>query len=423
MAEMDAFERRVADTLLWYADEAAPTLDAATVAGRAALAHPRRAAAGLLPWRIVAIPRLAWVLLFAGLMTAALIGGTLLVGSQQRRLPAVVPPVGPAFACPPGSTPDEPGPIDQVRPGELEAMAFDRRAGRLVALARAGASYETWTFDVCTNTWTQMHPDRVPSDSEWAQLVYDTDSDMTILVSKDPDPTFDPDPSVAVVHVWTYDLQADTWTEKRVAADALLWAYDPLSGLVVAQGGINRSVPLSTYDVETDTWTPIREANGGPETGAVSAAGWPFYGVLAYDASVDRIVACAGAETWLFDIRSGRGSRSGVEAPDVIEVFATAPAFVYDEAAKRTVLIGDVPRLAAYDATADRWEILAEGDPDRAAGFQLHAVYDPVNRRLIGWRRDQDELFAFDLVTREWTVLLAASEGQPGQSPGATLRP
>ena len=101
MAEMVAFERRVADTLLCYADEAAPTLDAATVAPRAALGHPRRAGLGLLPWRLVAMPRVVWVLLVAGLLVA-LIGGMLLVGSQRRQLPAVVPPVGPALTTPRG---------------------------------------------------------------------------------------------------------------------------------------------------------------------------------------------------------------------------------------------------------------------------------------------------------------------------------
>ena len=44
-------------------------------------------------------------------------------------------------------------------------------------------------------------------------------------------------------------------------------------------------------------------------------------------------------------------------------------------------------------------------------------VYDPVNERLVGWDRggivDQGAVIAFDLATREWTVLLDASEGQP----------
>jgi hypothetical protein len=37
-----------------------------------------------------------------------------------------------------------------------------------------------------------------------------------------------------------------------------------------------------------------------------------------------------------------------------------------------------------------------------------------VNRRLVGWQpsyMDQDDLFAFDLVTRRWTVLLEPSSG------------
>jgi len=394
MPELDPFERSLETALRAFADRGVIPVDAAEFTARVA-GRPR----GMLsPWRPA--PRLAWVLLLLAGLLAALVGGTLLVGSQlQPKLPAVVPNLGPVATCPPGSMPDEPGPVDQARPPELSTMAFDRRAGRLVALAGTGTgAAETWTFDVCTNTWTRMHPSRVPSSSEWPQLVYDVDSDVTIASDG--------------TRMWAYDYEANTWTEKGVAT-AWLWAYDPLSGLVVAQGGPDPSVPLSTYDVETDTWAPIREANGGPETGGMSPAGWPGYGVLAYDPSVDRIVA-VGEETWLFDIRTGRWSKSGVEAPDVIEVFATAPTIVYDEAAERTVLIGDVPRLAAYDATADRWEIVAEADPERAAGFQLHAVYDPVNGRLIGWGRDQDELFAFDLVTREWTVLLAAGERQPG---------
>ena len=60
-----------------------------------------------------------------------------------------------------------------------------------------------------------------------------------------------------------------------------------------------------------------------------------------------------------------------------------APTFVYDEAAERTVVIGDVP-LAAYDATADRWEILAEADP--VGRGVPSTVYDPVNGRLVGWQ-------------------------------------
>jgi hypothetical protein len=73
--------------------------------------------------------------------------------------------------------------------------------------------------------------------------------------------------------------------------------------------------------------------------------------------------------------------------------------------------------LALYDATADRWETLNEAD--HGGSLPLSMAYDPVNRRLVGWRAhpfDPGDVIAFDLVTRERTVLLEPSQGQPAPS-------
>ncbi len=165
MAEPDRFELDLAEALRSYAGSAPTEVRPTELARRFAAAYPR---GGIMvgPWRLVALPRLAWFPLLLAVLLAVLVAGMLAVGSRPlRTLPAVVP----AFTCPPGSTPDEPGPIDQARPPDIHPrspMAFDRRAGRLIALAGAdtgpGTILETWTFDVCTNTWTQMHPDREP---------------------------------------------------------------------------------------------------------------------------------------------------------------------------------------------------------------------------------------------------------------------
>jgi hypothetical protein len=311
--------------------------------------------------------------------------------------PRVAVAVGPVPTCPPGSTPDTPGPVAQARPPFSPwASAFDRRAGRVVLVAPItpddGPGVATWTFDVCTNTWTRMHPNREPP-TLWARLVYDVDSDVTLLVSSRS--------------VWAYDLRANTWTEKGAATTASLQAYDPVSGFVVA--GRPGPTTLVNYDVETDTWTPIHQANAPEE-----------HGVIAYDASVDGVVAYngynAGHETWLLDIRTGNWSKSQVVAPHVLD-WLTFPAIAYDEAAKRTVIGGNV-RLAAYDATADRWETVEFPDPDAWHGVSI--VYDPVNDRLVvlpdSWESWSDGtsagVVAIDLVTREWTVLLEPGLGQ-----------
>jgi len=391
MTEMDAFERRVAETLRRYADDVTPVADAVEVAHRAALAHPRRLA-GALGRRFVAFPhlgvplRLAWLLLLLAGLLIALVGGLLIAGSQpEQKLSAVVP----VYTCPPGTDPDEPGPIDQARPTSIDwppATVFDRGAGKLVHVAAAEESgdVETWTFDVCTNTWTQMHSGREPSSLEYGRLVYDVDSDLTIGVSSG--------------NVWAYDLEADAWTEKGPAKG---WPaiYDPVSGLVIAES----SEGLAYYDVETDAWTPIDQANEpGGELGSL----------FAYDTKVDRIIVYEGdAGTLSFDLRIGTWSRSGAETPQVMAGYGLSPPeVVYDEAAERTLVIGW--DLANYDAAADRWEV----EPTESdVGYVPSAmVYDPANRRLVGLapQRGNDlvgiegVVVAFELASHEWTVLL-----------------
>jgi hypothetical protein len=385
MAERDPSELDLAAAFRVYLEKAPTEVRPTELARHFATVYPQgRTSIG--PWRFAA-PRLAWLALLAALLAA--LGGTLLVGSQlQRKLPAVVPPVGQLFECSRGSNPDTRGRVDQARPAEEpSATAFDRRAGRLVVVTNAGDRIETWAFDVCTNTWTRMHPDREPPSGLRSRLVYDVDSDLTIGIHE---PTG---------NVWAYDLEADTWTEHGVAPTFDTGFYDPGSGLVVA--GVQED--LWNYDVETDAWTPIPQATRWEGLG---------FSVYVYDASVDRIVVYGGgegvADTRLFDLRTGTWSRSAAETPDCTMHAWQYPAIVYDEAARRTVVTGN-PNMCAYDASADRWEILYERDPSGA--LLRPRVYDPVNRRLLVWGSGIGDIVAFDLVTREWTVLLEREEG------------
>ena len=385
MTERDRFEFDLAEALRAYAEEAPTQVHPTELARQFATAYPRVRTRFVPRHRGVTL-RLAWVLLLLAGLLIAMVGGMLIVGSQ---------PV-PAFICPAGSNPDEPGPVDQARPfGSYEA-AFDWRAGRLVALANAGERdgvlpIETWSFDVCTNTWAQMHPDQHPP-VQVGNLVYDVDSDVTIGIHYE-DWHREPYPDVEVV--WVYDLKSDTWRGKGHAQiDEAFCGYDPVSGLVVTE--------LWSYDVEEDAWTPIHQENE------------PGDGQCTYDVSADRIVAYAGdelgADTWLFDIRTGTWSKSSAETPLIKMGWWAGPTVVYDEAAERTVVAGDF-QWGAYDATEDRWEIILAADPGQRLPKPM--LYDPVNERLIVRGGEpvpgtgiSGDLLAFDLATREWTVLL-----------------
>ena len=336
--------------------------------------------------------RRLWAVVAAMLVCLAL--GGLPAAAQQ-------PSPSHGSGCPPGSRPDTPGPVDQARPVGSKTAVFDRRAGRLVAVVVGVTDLvETWTFDVCTNTWTQMQPNREPPGFAWRPLVYDVDSDLTLGVAYGPD-------GGPPGRVWAYDLAADTWTEEVAPTDRTLRAYDPLSGLVLASKDFlegTDQLELWTYDIETDMWTLIHRVTGPA-----------WHAVLAYDASVDRIVAYSPMgdlppETWLFDIRTGTWSRADAETP-VVEPNWAVPAITYDESAERTVVTGSAG-MAAYDAAADRWEVLA-GPGELSTN---PTVYDPVNGRLVGFGWEGD-VVAFDLQTREWTVVVGPREGQPAPSP------
>ena len=85
MAEMDAFERRVVDTLAWYAEDVSLAVDAAAVAHRVALEHPRRRAR-VRAWVPAEVPRLAWLLLLTALLLTALIGVPFMLHSSPSAL-------------------------------------------------------------------------------------------------------------------------------------------------------------------------------------------------------------------------------------------------------------------------------------------------------------------------------------------------
>ena len=138
-------------------------------------------------------------------------------------------PLPPQAVCPPGSDPNRPGPADQDRPKRSFAfdlaLAFDRQSGRIVFLDGRTQSdtrtLDTWTFDVCSNTWLKMQPDQAPSGTDGAGvwLAYDADSDRTVALVYTGSRT----------EVWAYDLAADRWTRGSDAP----WPQPGTLGLVL----------------------------------------------------------------------------------------------------------------------------------------------------------------------------------------------
>jgi hypothetical protein len=179
------------------------------------------------------------VALFGGFLLAGILtmqqGGEMapaaMTGSPEPALPS----------CPPGSTPDEPGPIDQPRPPGAEAITFDRAVGKVVYLAEVDGVRETWHFDVCTNIWSLAQQGVDPRHFPGGPSVYDPIAGLTVLVTDEA--------------VWAYDLPSNTWASRPVP-HPMVWgpirlAYDAGAGRVVARS-LDPPHPMWSYDVGAD---------------------------------------------------------------------------------------------------------------------------------------------------------------------------
>jgi hypothetical protein len=464
MAEHDLFEARLRAALVRHVADGPTDFDALGFARQVAAKEPRRRGlSAALAWRPVAVPRLAWALLATGLLLA-LVAGSVMVGARRPDHAVVIAPSPtpsatattapdegtdilattkarrlPAQAtCPPGSSPDAPGPADQERPlahpwiAPDAAMAFDRHAGRIVLLAYAddyrivqrnpyvfGA--RTWTFDVCANTWQRMRPAEEPPDADGG-LVYDADSDRTIAITSDG-------------RFWSYDLAADRWTKggwfpetRRGTHFGTGAVYHDPSGLVFIYHGAR----MWAYDVDTDALTAVRQR---PDPSLPAGPGLPSGRIaFGYDPDRDLVVAVtspdgeAPGETWTFDPGTGawRLERSQVTSTNSSLVWGRNPGgwfaptewggqSVFDEATGLTVFVNDASTwVEGYDAGQRAWRTLylvndGNWGVDVIWCNPIPPVYDSLNARIVcrGYGSESSNgVSAFSATTGKWRWLL-----------------
>lgn len=435
MAERDRFELDLTAALRAYAEDAPTQVRPAELARRLAVTHPHRRAV-LSFWPPVAVARPAQMLLLAGLLLAALLGSTLLVGAWRDDPISVAPPTSPspgpaadesptllattraralppAATCPTGTDPDAPGPAGQARPPKgpedytNRAMAFDRRAGRIVLLAdrREGGS-RTWTFDVCANTWQDMSPSLEPpilSGPSRTWLVYDADSDRTVALVRQQG-------LMQGLQVWSYDLSANRWThgsDSPVNEGVSTYgvAYHDPSGLVVTYDGNL----LWAYDVDRDRWAVETQRPDPPgPSGLVLPSGFL---TLAYDSSLDLLVVVtdrpAGEpEAWTFDPGTRTWARRGALPPDLQRAGDVGSrTAVFDESTGWTALfsIGGV-RVEGYHAGRREWAVLNDILWGPTWCDDDTAVYDSLNGRIVC--REIHGVTAFTTTDGAWQFLL-----------------
>ncbi len=334
-------------------------------------------------------------------------------------------PVPPAATCPSDAHPDAAGPADQSRPearlvGNL-AGAFDRHTGRIVYVDTAG---ETWTFDVCTNTWHRVEPNGtlVPAQDHYdaygklsvapGQLVYDVDSDVTVALGYGGVAVYD-----ATTNTW--ERRAYPYPTSEMGAGPHGGVYDPVSGLVVTSfhsPDDGEVWDLWAYNVDVDAWT---------ELGSVTVDRDPpcctQIDLLGYSADLDRLILVTyldrGGATLLVDPRTGEMTI----IPDTNAPFVDLgwPSKVFGQANGTVYVYGGAGRaLCGFDADTLSWAC-HDAPAEIPAKYVAFAALtdDPINNRLVlvngvhgvWWRDATDDVWAVDLASGQWTQIVAPS--------------
>jgi hypothetical protein len=318
-----------------------------------------------------------------------------------------------AAACPSGTTPDVRGSNPELRPTirygnpSNQAAVFDTRLGRIVLLDRFA---ETWVFDVCANSWIEMHADRDGVAAYTGDLVYDIDSDTTI----------------ALGNLEYYDSDFNAWhsVSSKGHTNGREWkrgaVYDPISGLVIvahqterySEGADEMQLSLSSYDVDTDTWNLIGETD---------VHLWSF--LIGYSTTIDRLIfatfdndsSADEQSTSLVDPRTGRTTLVNTPSPDIFSAWGAWYPYAYgvdgavlvvDDGGFDQVHFGEGD-ICVFDPETRSWGDCPIDSIDGPKwGLENAAkVYDPINERLV-FVLTNGNVWAVDLDTGDWTELL-----------------
>ncbi len=272
---------------------------------------------------------------------------------------------------------------------DFPAMAYDSRADRTVlfgGITGMEAAADTWTFDLTTNTWTNVTPATGPSPRWSSAMAYDSRWDRVVL--------FGGFSGVLVNDTWTYDLSTNTWVDMNpaVSPPARGWTgmvYDALSDRIVLFGGATGAgVANDTwiYDLAANTWTRVYPA--------VSPTAREYFG-MAYDSLADRIVLFGGwsdapyrlfGDTWTYDVATETWTEMNpARAPPPRSYLA----MTYDPRADRTVVFGGLTTAYlvndtwAYNLPANTWSDVPQKSAPGPSASSLMAYDSAANRTLL----------------------------------------
>jgi len=219
------------------------------------------------------------------------------------------------------------------------AMAYDSESDKVVLFGGLGSSPsykdDTWLYDPGTDSWEQVFPVSHPSARCYHAMVFDAANEVSLLFGgADAADRFD--------DTWTYDVPANTWTQKSPATSpsdrySHAMAYDSRNEVAVLFGGYDGSYDQETwtYSVSSNTWSQEEPSTSPPLR---------YRHGLAYDSANEEVVLFGGtyggterADTWSYSVSSESWTQ---KSPSVFPTNRYWYTMLYDEARGGVFLLG-----------------------------------------------------------------------------------
>ena len=244
---------------------------------------------------------------------------------------------------------------------------------------------DTWTYDLNTNTWTNMSPTNYPTPRIYASMGYDNESDVIVMFGG-----FMEDHS-AGHETWIYNLTSNTWTNATTVSHpearffgSLFFDYDGNRVLLGGGGNwVGYTNDLWEYNYGANTWTELIPANAPPSFGFA----------LTYDLESELIVSNGGPidlnedvfvrETWTFNLTAMQWNNSYSQYnPDE----RSRHFLAYDIESDRTIIYGGaLPEGNQGEALGDTWAYDYKVNPPGLGQIQNLEVTPIENRLVLTW--------------------------------------
>jgi hypothetical protein len=207
------------------------------------------------------------------------------------------------------------------------AMVYDSESDKTIlfsgqeGLTGGPFPQDTWTFDINTMSWNNMNSNNMPRSRSGHAMAYDSESDRIVLFSG----------WVATNDTLIDDLNTNIWTEMNPVNNPSnrfghRMVYDVESDRVILFGGWMNFEDTWSYDYNTNTWE-----NLNPSVHPSARA----YHTMTYDAESDRVILFGGGEpgslpsykkifnkTWAYDYNSNTWTNMNPENPPSSRVYA-----------------------------------------------------------------------------------------------------